>query len=182
MLTPEQRRTLLAVARTSLTRAAGGNVDPVPGTDDPVLHEPGAAFVTLRRRGGGELRGCVGEWIATRPLLESVAHSAVSAGMRDPRFPPVALEEIPLLRIEINVLSPAHPIAPEDVEVGRHGLLISYRGRRGLLLPEVPVDLGWSREEFLDGLCEKAGLPHGTWRLPGAELLAFEAEIFEETE
>jgi uncharacterized protein (TIGR00296 family) len=100
----------------------------------------------------------------------------------DCRFAPVTAKELPRLRIEVSALGPLRPIRPEEVEVGRHGLLISYGGRRGVLLPQVPVEHGWDRESFLDHTCIKAGLPPDTWRKPGVELLGFAAEVVEEEE
>jgi AmmeMemoRadiSam system protein A len=113
-------------------------------------------------------------------LLATVARMAVAAATEDGRFESVTADELPALRIEISALGPMQPIRPEEVEVGRHGLWISHAGRRGVLLPQVPVEHGWDRETFLDHTCWKAGLPEGTWRKAGVELLGFTATVFEE--
>jgi AmmeMemoRadiSam system protein A len=105
---------------------------------------------------------------------------AVAAATRDGRFSPVTARELEALRIEVSVLSPLESIQPSAVEVGRHGLLLSGGGRRGVLLPQVPVEHGWDRESFLAHTCQKAGLPASAWRGPDVELLAFTATVFEE--
>jgi uncharacterized protein len=145
----------------------------------PDLHlsEPRAVFTTLYAR--GRLRGCVGHVIATGPLWTAVAETAKAAAFEDSRFAPVTSEELPHLTANLSILSPLSPIRPEDVVVGRHGLLISWRGRRGLLLPQVAVEHGWDRETFLNETCHKAGLPRDAWR-QGATIEAFTAEVFGE--
>ena len=143
------------------------------------LAEKQGAFVTLHRK-DGELRGCVGLMRAEASLLDTVARMAVVAAIEDGRFAPVTAGELDGLRIEISALAPLEPIRPEDVEVGRHGLLIGHRERRGVLLPQVPVEHGWDRETFLAHTCRKAGLPEDAWREPGVELLGFTATVFGE--
>jgi hypothetical protein len=105
---------------------------------------------------------------------------AVAAATEDGRFEPVTAKELPELRLEISALGPMLPVRPEDVQVGRQGLLISHQGRRGVLLPQVPVEHGWNRETFLDHTCLKAGLLPGSWQEEGVELLGFTAEVFGE--
>jgi AmmeMemoRadiSam system protein A len=178
-LTASEREELLRIARESLARHFAGK----PGVSPPrtgALGEPRGAFVTLHRREDHELRGCIGSMVANRPLAETVARMAVVAATEDRRFAPVTADELPELAIEISALGLMRPIRAEDVEVGRHGLLIGYGGQRGVLLPQVPLEHGWDRERFLDHTCLKAGLPVGTWRRPGVELLAFTAEVFGE--
>jgi AmmeMemoRadiSam system protein A len=175
-LSDEERRTLLRVARESLMRHFAGEPMVEQVTDSPALRAERAAFVTVWRRDTGDLRGCRGETRATRPLIDSVAHMVVSAATSDPRFPPVTLDEMPDVQLEINALGEMHPIEPEEVQVGRDGLMISRGPRAGLLLPEAAVKHGLDREGFLDALCRKADLPSGAWRLPDVELLAFETE------
>ncbi len=179
-LSPEDQLHLLAVARSAVEEALYHGRIPKVRADRPHLDRPGASFVTLWRADTGELRGCRGEVVAVRPLIQSVAFMAVAAALDDPRFPPVTQEELAHLRFEISVLSPPRPIRPEEVEVGRHGLMIVVGSSRGLLLPEVPVRYGWDPEAFLRALCQKAGLPEEAWRLPQAELFAFETLSWEE--
>ncbi len=106
-----------------------------------------------------------------------MAETARAAAFDDNRFSPVTPEEATHLEIELSILSPAQPIRSEEVEVGRHGLVISSHGRRGLLLPQVPVERGWDRTIFLEQTCRKAGLPADAWQ-KGATIEAFTAEVF----
>ena len=141
------------------------------------LAELRAAFTTLHLE--GELRGCVGYAFPVYPLYRTVLETAIAAAFGDSRFYPVSEIEVPRLKIEISVLSPVAEIAPEKVEVGKHGLIVTQGQRRGLLLPQVPVEHGWDAEKFLCEACVKAGLPLDAWRL-GAKLEAFTAEVFGE--
>lgn len=170
-----ERRTLLEVAYQSLETGDERGPARQAITSCESLARPGAAFVTLRRRLSGELRGCCGEVSAWQPLAESVASMTLASARRDPRFVPVTADEVGDLSIEITVLGPLEPIRPQDVEVGRHGLVIRRGGRQGLLLPQVARSQGWDREALLEGLCRKAGLSANCWRQPDAELFAFEA-------
>ena len=179
-LSATDRQMLLHLARRTLALYLGKAEMPMLTTDSPALRQPRAVFVTLRRRDTGELRGCRGECSARRPLIEAVALMAVAAAVDDPRFDPVTADEVPSLHIEISALTPLQPIALDDVEVGRHGLMIVECGRAGLLLPQVPAYFGWGRQEFLAGLCEKAGLPWTAWQSPDAQLFGFETETWEE--
>jgi len=117
---------------------------------------------------------------AFEPLHESVARCAASAALRDPRFSPVLPEEFPELQIEVSVLSPPEPIRPEDVEIGKHGLLISQGSKRGILLPQVALGHKLSRERFLEETCRKASLPMQAWREPETQILGFTCEVFSE--
>jgi len=180
-LSSEERRALLALVREALDAHFAGR-PPAPAPTLEALLRPGSAFVTLRRRTDRELRGCVGFMDSGESLAEVVAEAAVAAAVRDGRFDLVTAEELPLLQVEISVLTPLEPIESDEVEVGRHGLLVRYAGKRGLLLPQVPVARGWDRETFLSWTCRKAGLPSDTWRKPGCELLGFMALVFGEDE
>jgi AmmeMemoRadiSam system protein A len=179
-LAPEERQELLRVARRSLEEHFAGRAPFRPEPATPALGEDRGAFVTLHRAHGGELRGCIGMMRSDEPLVHTVARMAVAAATEDARFEPVTAAELPQLQIEISALGLMRPIRPEDVEVGRHGLLISHQGRRGVLLPQVPVEHDWDREAFLDHTCLKAALPSGTWKKKNVELLAFTAEVFGE--
>jgi len=156
-------------------------VDAGAYTLTPRLKELRGAFVTLTR--GGELRGCIGYVTPQVPLYQAVADMAVNAAVRDPRFPPVTKDELRKLRIEISVLSPLAPCPdPQTVQVGKHGLVIQKSGRSGLLLPQVPVEWGWDRRQFLEQVCRKAGLSAGAYREPDAVLMTFTAVVFHEKE
>ncbi len=178
-LTVEDRATLLRLARETLTQyLADGRIPRYdPPTDSP-LRTPSAVFVTLKRN--GELRGCIGDVVAQMPLYLAVQRRALSAALEDPRFPPVQADELPQLTIEISVLSPLTPVRDvSEITVGTHGLLIVRGDQRGLLLPQVPVEQGWDRDEFLRQVCRKAGLPDDAWR-QGAQLYRFTADVFGE--
>ncbi len=113
-------------------------------------------------------------------MLETVARAARAAAYEDGRFEPVSAAELADLQIEISVLSPLRRVQAEEIEVGRHGLLLRCQGRQGLLLPQVATEHGWDRLVFLDQTCRKAGLAPGAWRQPGAEIWAFSAVVFGE--
>jgi AmmeMemoRadiSam system protein A len=190
----QQRALLLSVARTALINcllheqppnaAAQAAVDAAlaahPELDTDMLLEPRACFVTLWQGEHGNLRGCRGEFTPHQPLIGAVAEMALATALDDPRFAPVTAAEVPQLRIEISVLSPLEPIRPEEIEIGRHGLLIARGRQRGLLLPSVPVEHHMDVETFLDALCWKAGLREGSWRDPETALWGFETEAWEE--
>ncbi len=175
----EEQAALLRVARDAIASHLAGARSPLPPASG-ALAEARGAFVTLRRRGDGELRGCIGNLVSQRPLVETVARMAVAAATEDPRFPPLRPEELEQVTIEISALGPMEKVRPEQVEVGRHGLLVSDGRRRGVLLPQVPLEHGWDRETFLAHTCSKAGLPEDAWRRPQIELLAFTACVFGE--
>jgi len=141
------------------------------------LAEHRGAFTTLHLH--QRLRGCIGYVFPTQPLYQTVAETAKAAAFDDPRFEPVTLTEALALKIEISILSPLRPIAPEEIVVGQHGLVVTQGNRRGLLLPQVPIEWEWDRETFLAQTCLKAGLDLDAWQ-HGAELQAFTAEVFGE--
>lgn len=176
-LTEADQQTLLAIAREALVSyldAGGIPTVPEPGER---LQQPCGAFVTLRK--GKSLRGCIGVVETIKPLYVTAGECAVWAAMNDPRFRPVVKPEVAGLNIEVSVLSPLFEIAPEAIEVGQHGLLVSMGPNRGLLLPQVAVQWKWSREQFLEETCRKAGLPADAWR-QGAKIRGFTAQVFEE--
>jgi len=180
MLSDTQRKRLLLVARQAIRAACCGEPEPDLRTDDPQLLAPCGAFVTLHTKEGA-LRGCIGLIEARLPLIETIYEMAIAAATQDPRFPPVSCAEVPHLHIEISVLSLPREIQDiNEIEVGRHGLIISRGGRRGLLLPQVATEYNWDREEFLQHTCMKAGLPPEAWRDSGTKIECFEAEVFGE--
>src|ERR1700676_5413886 len=146
-----------------------------PPTDH--LAQPRGAFTSLYLQ--GELRGCVGYVFPVSPVYRAVADTARAAAFEDTRFPPVTLAEATRLEIHLSILSPPQPIPAEAVEIGRHGLLISMAGHRGLLLPQVPTEHHWDPTTFLEQTCRKAGLPRDAWK-NGATIEAFTAEVFGE--
>jgi len=132
--------------------------------------------VTLRRN--GRLRGCIGRTDLAHTLAETVAQCAITAALRDPRFGPIREEEMAGLEIEISVTSEPRPAAPEEIQRGMNGIVIRRGAKRGLLLPQVAVERGWSTTQFLEAACEKAGLEADAWRDPETRLFTFVAEVF----
>lgn len=175
---PGERKMLLQIAHEAILALVEGR-DIAFSVPSPHLAEPRGVFTTLYL--DGRLRGCVGFPVATFSLFKAVAESARAAASDDPRFPPVSPPEARMLRISISVLSQLRAIAADQVEVGRHGLVISQGSRRGLLLPQVPVEHGWKRDTFLEQTCLKAGLPSDAWRT-GANIEAFTAEVFADSD
>ena len=177
MFTPAQQRILLALAREAITSKVSGGHLPQPAEIDEAFCQLQGAFVTLTKQ--GSLRGCIGYPEPIYPLYQSIIHGAASAALQDPRFSPVTPAELTAIEIEISVLSVLAPTKPEAVVVGTHGLVVEKGRLRGLLLPQVPLEWGWDREEFLNYTCRKAGLPAEAWRT-GASLYSFTAEVFSE--
>lgn len=171
---PPERALLLRVAHAAIESALADRPLPleVPSSH---LAEPRGVFTTIYL--GGELRGCVGYVFPVASLYRAVAETARAAASQDTRFLPVRSEEAPQLQISLSVLSPLKPIDPEQIEIGRHGLVVTQAGHRGLLLPQVPVEHNWDRLTFLEQTCRKAGLPRDAWKA-GATLEAFTAEVF----
>ena len=171
---PEERKILLRLAHESIESAFDKREIPLD-PPSPHLAELRGAFTTIYLR--GQLRGCVGYVFAVSSVYRTVAETARAAAFEDTRFWPVGCEEAPELEVSLSILSPLEPIQPEQVEVGKHGLLISQHGHRGLLLPQVPVEHQWNRVTFLEQTCRKAGLPPDAWE-KGASIEAFTAEVF----
>ncbi len=182
-LAETQQTELLRLARTAIAEHLKTGHIPGHETDDPALIRRSGAFVTLKNRNQAPesaLRGCIGHMRADSPLYRVVQEMAVSAATSDPRFPPLTAEELDEVSIEISVLSPLRRVTDiEQIQVGTHGLMIVQNGQRGVLLPQVPVEQGWNREEFLENLCLKAGLPGNCWTEQPI-LYAFTALVFEE--
>jgi AmmeMemoRadiSam system protein A len=176
-LSEADQQFLLHLARRALEESVRQHSLPEVEAPPGPLREKCGAFVTLHKM--GRLRGCIGYLESLKPLYQTICECAMAAALRDPRFDAVTPEELPVLHLEISVLSPLVEIAPDQVEVGRHGLLISRGGQRGVLLPQVPVEWKWNREQFLEETCLKAGLPPDAWR-HGAKIQAFTAQVFGE--
>lgn len=179
-LNHEEQVELLRIARQSIEAAVNGKAAPAFLPSEGKLTQDGAAFVTITI--DDRLRGCIGYTQAVMPLYQCVSECAVSAAMRDPRFPPLTASEYPKIDIEISVLTPLVEVNDiSEIEVGRDGLMISKMGRRGLLLPQVATDYGWDREEFLANTCRKASLQSDAWK-EGAKIQKFTAFVFDEKE
>jgi len=173
---PEERAQLLRLAHESILSALENREIP-PDPPTPHFAELRGAFTSLYVH--GRLRGCVGYVLPVSSVYRAVADTARAAAFQDTRFYPVTISEERDLQVELSILSPPQPIRAEEIEIGRHGLLISMGGYRGLLLPQVPVEHHWDRETFLEQTCRKAGLPADAWN-NGANIEAFTAEVFGE--
>ena len=139
-------------------------------------------FVTLMNWPGRQLRGCIGFPEPTMPLAQAVAEAAKSAAFNDPRFFPLKKEELGKMIIEISILTLPQKCNSKDIEVGKDGLVIDYVGYTGLLLPQVATEHKMSRIEFLEAICQKAGLPRDSWQNKNCTLYKFQAQIFSEQE
>jgi AmmeMemoRadiSam system protein A len=183
-ISPEDRRFLLALARESIAAELENRKPQYQSSQSAVLQQPCGAFVTLHKdygSGGRELRGCIGRMTASLPLAETVRVMAREAAFDDPRFSPLAPGELELCHIEISVLSPMEVCPdPREVKVGVHGLYLARGGRAGVLLPQVPIEQDWNRDEYLDYICVKAGLPPKSYNAADATLYTFTAVVFGE--
>jgi len=182
-LTITQGEASVRLARDAIRSHLLGDADPlVP--EDPVFHEKRGVFVTLNTR-RHELRGCIGRPYPIMPLGDAIIVSAQNAATEDPRFPPLTIDELEKVLIEVTILTTpervdARPIdLPNRVEIGRHGLIVRKGGYQGLLLPQVATEYNFDAEEFLSQTCMKAGLSPDCW-VKGAEIYTFEGQIFEE--
>lgn len=174
----EEKTILLDIARISIKSVFTGEKISEPDyKEHPIFKSHAGAFVTLTK--SGSLRGCIGYIISDRPLFETVCEAAMQASRNDPRFPSVCQSEIKDLTIEISVLSEPFSLNNYDeIEVGKHGLILEEKGRRGLLLPQVPIEHHMNREQFLDAICQKSGFSPGYWKTKQLQLNAFTATIF----
>ncbi len=158
--------------------AAVGHLDPRRVPAPPREAQPhGGVFVTLHQH--RRLRGCMGTLDTDLPLAEAVRQAVLSAALHDPRFPPVGVQELAELDLEVSVLSRPEPMRGlDELILGRHGVLVRRGPQRGLFLPQVAVEHHLDRETFLSRCCdEKAGLPADAWRQPGTEVLLFTTEV-----
>jgi AmmeMemoRadiSam system protein A len=181
-MTEEQKKQLLAVARNAVMAAVSGQKPPKPQSNDPKLNERRGCFVTLRNE--GELRGCIGQFVADKPLIELVSDMAVAAATGDPRFlhDPITPQEVNELDIEISILSPLKKTDnPLSLRLGVDGIYIKRGFASGCFLPQVATETGWSKEEFLSYCCShKAGLKPDAWKDKNTDVFLFTAEIIEE--
>ena len=175
---PPTRQLLLKLARETIASQLSGTALPAPPLDDPLLLDPRGAFVTLKIEGA--LRGCIGHIIGSLPLWLCVRENSIAAAFRDPRFPVLTIDEFEVITIEISVLTPVRVVCPDEVVVGRDGVIVERGAARGLLLPQVAAENRWDRETFLDQTCRKAGLEAGCWRHPNTAVSTFSAEVFGE--
>ncbi len=180
MLNKEERKKLLEIARKSIESYLKSGQKPALKEVDPLLNKDMGVFVTLNKN--KELRGCIGNLVGKNPLYLAVRDMAIEAAFSDPRFPPLTLDELKDIVIEISVLSPMRKIDnPDNIRLGIDGVLVRKGFRSGVFLPQVATETGWSKEEFLSNLCShKAGLLPDAWKDKDTEILTFTAEIFSE--
>jgi AmmeMemoRadiSam system protein A len=178
-LTDRERIEVLALARRAVEAAAAGHPVDTPAPEGALAIHAGA-FVSLHR--AGVLRGCIGHIEGDRTLAHVISSCAAAAATDDPRFPPVASDEVPDLDIEVSVLAGIERVSDiAHIEVGRHGLIVEQQRHKGLLLPQVATEHGWDRLTFLSHTCRKAGLTADAWKT-GATVYRFEAEVFGEAD
>ena len=185
-LTPQERQTLLTLARETITQTVNGQEPPSVdvNTVSESLRRDGASFVTLTK--SGTLRGCIGSLEPRRPLVIDVRENAIGAAFHDPRFPPVGQEELDVLRVEVSVLSSPQPLTydgPDDLiaklRPGVDGLVIERGWNRATFLPQVWEKLP-NPHQFLEHLCLKAYLPADAYRQPDLDVYTYQVEKFEE--
>lgn len=190
-LSDEEGAFLVKLARRAiLENLKDGRIISPPKDAPPNLFEKRGVFVTINSVIGGEksLRGCIGFPYPIYPLVRAVIEAAIESATRDPRFPPLRLEELNQVVLEVSVLTEPELIEvkspleyPSKIKIGEDGLIVERGFYRGLLLPQVPIEWGWNEEEFLSQCCLKAGLPPDCWLLKGTKIYKFQAIIFEET-
>ena len=179
-LSDENKKGLLRLARVSIESELKGEPSPSLSLEGRVLREPRGAFVTLKI--DDELRGCIGYVEPRLPLWQAIEEVALKAAFGDPRFSPLSEDELPRTEIEISVLSPLKRISDvSEIEVGKHGLVVDAGYARGLLLPQVAVEYGWTREQFLSHTSLKAGLLPDAWKWASVSLFVFTTEVFSES-
>lgn len=180
LLDNREKQYLLDVARRAVVAAVeNGRALEVRSIESDERACAGA-FVTLKRR--MRLRGCIGQIGTKQSAAAVVAYSARAAALEDPRFDPVRAHELSEIEIELSILSPPATIAPHEIEVGQHGLIVSRGWQRGVLLPQVAPEHRWGSMRFLEETCAKAGLERDAWKDPQTLILAFTAEVFSESE
>lgn len=180
LLNSEQRKELLTLARDTLELYLGKGEVLKRISQDPLFKKDLGVFVTLHRQ--ERLRGCIGHIIAIQPLYQGVIEMAIAAATQDPRFSSVSEEELKDITIEISVLSPLEKVTnTDDIIMGVHGVVVKDRFRSGVYLPQVAIDTGWSKEEFMNSLCrDKAGMEEDAWKTGETEIYIFTAEVFSE--
>ncbi len=178
----EEKRVLLNLARNSIRSLFQKNdSSEIDLENHPILKTRKGAFVTLTIK--NRLRGCIGYITSNSPLYKTVQDAAEQAAIGDPRFPNLTKKEFDLINVEVSILSEPFPMESYDeVILGKHGLILSEGGKRGLLLPQVPIEHQMNKEEYLSALCEKAGFYPNLWRERILNIQMFTAEVFSEKE
>jgi len=180
MLDEKQQKVLLDIARKTIEEYIRSRKVPEFNVEDPLLKEKRGVFVTLHRR--GLLRGCIGYIMPLEELYKAVSKMAIESSTGDPRFPPVRPEELDEIEIELSVLTVPEKIkSVDEIELGKHGVIVKKGYRQGVFLPQVATETGWSKEEFLNRLCyDKANLAEDAWKDKDTEIYTFSAQVFKE--
>lgn len=178
LLNNEQQKFLLGLARQAIQHYLKAEKPLKIKIKDEELKEKRGAFVTFKVQ--DQLRGCIGYPLPIKPLYETIMDVVVSAATKDYRFQPLTLEELSEAKIEISVLSLPKPVKDvKEIEVGKHGIIISKGSSKGLLLPQVPVEWNWDLKTYLSHGCLKAGLEKNEWK-KGVSIEIFSAQVFSE--
>lgn len=165
----------------AIVAATANDESPPAAPDIPVLDAERGVFVTLKK--DGELRGCIGRPRPEQPLAEGLRAAAIGAATDDPRFPPLSPDELDTVAVSLSVLTPPRTLAdpdPNDIVVGRDGLIVSHGSKSGLLLPQVAAERSWTAERFFRETARKAGLAPDAWREQGTTVKRFSAQVFAE--
>jgi hypothetical protein len=179
VLADDEKRELLRIARATLKEYLASGRTPPGAPHRQSMREPAGVFVSIRT--GDKLRGCVGQVAEAQPLYKAIQEMAIAAASRDPRFQPLAPQELATAIIEVSVLGERRVVkTPDEITIGKDGLQLTYGSRRGLLLPKVAEEHGWDAVTFLGKVCEKAGVAGDVWREPEAVIEAFTAQVFDE--
>ncbi len=183
-LNEAEKRLALQLARQTLENYFLGRDISVDLSPFPIFEKSRGVFVTLHEKETGKLRGCIGQVVAVQPLAEAIKQMAIAAAVEDPRFPPLTAGELDKVKIEISVLSPLRRVdSPDQIELGKHGVLVRQGLRSGVFLPQVAKETGWDLATFMSHLCaDKAGLAPDAWQKGEVEIYIFTVQEFSEEE
>jgi len=177
MLGDEEKRLLIGIAISAIRQIVAGETENSELLRSAPSPDYNGAFVTVHI--DDDLRGCIGYLAPIKPMPQAVRELAQTAATEDMRFAPIRAVELPGLSVEITLLEPMEEIGgPADIVIGEHGVYIERDLRRGILLPQVASERGWTAEEFLEAVCDKARLHRNAWKEPGTVLQRFGAELF----
>lgn len=179
MIGKKSQTQLLQIARLTLEEHLKTSKIPKLDIKESLLQNKGGAFVTLKKN--NQLRGCIGRMESNLPLYQTIQKMAAAAA-NDPRFPPLQLNELQDIKIEISLLSPLKKIKDiNEIEMDKHGVMVKKGWRTGVFLAQVARETGWNKETFLSYLCsQKAGLSPNAWQKKAVEIFIFEAQVFKE--
>lgn len=179
LLSEEEQKILLGIARTAIESHVCNNKVCVIPREERRLNYKNGCFVTIKQ--DGALRGCIGNFQSELPLFKEVAEMAVASASNDPRFYPLSIRDLDDITLQISVLSSLEKISDiTEIEVGKHGIYLEKNHYRGVLLPQVATENNWDRNKFLDQTCIKAGLSTRAWQDPDTDIYIFSAQVFSE--